>query len=300
MTASNSQALHKLHGWKGGLIEVIDGKNAYISVVFSWLLEKAINRGAELLSQGYRVQIGGPAADYAGISSPNGSCNFAQYHNPLAVRTSTGCIFDCDFCIVHKIEGDLKEKDHWEPNPIVYDNILNGCSTRHFDKVIDSLKPVPDVDFNQGISAVLLTSYQASRFAELDLKFIRLAWDNVDYEPKFMRGYEILRKAGIPKSKISVYILIGHKDTPEDALYRLETVRSLGIKPFPMRYQPLDTKVRNSYVGEHWTNSELVRYCQYWTNLRFVGNLRFEDFTYPIPKELREKRKQRLAERRNR
>lgn len=284
----NSQGLHSLHGWGNGLVEWHDGDTYYFSVVFSWLLETCMKRVCEVLAQGYKVRIGGPAADYAGISSPDACVvDAASRHNPDACRTSTGCIFKCDFCLVPKIEGDLKEKDHWTPKSKVYDNNLTACSRRHFDRVIDSLKPVPDVDFNQGVSAVLLTSYHASRFAELDLKFVRLAWDSVDYESKFMQGYEILRNAGIPKSKISVYVLIGFKDTPEDALYRLEAVRSLGINPFPMRYQPLDTLKRNSYVGGYWTHNELMRYVRYWSNLRIVGKMPFAEFQYPLSKELR-------------
>lgn len=280
----NSWAAHRLHGWGNGFVEVTDGNRKYLSVVFSWKLEEAVIRYGELLQEGYDVEIGGPAADYAGVSSMNGSMDFAHYHNPQATRTSTGCVFNCDFCVVPKVEGDLKEKVSWAIAPIVYDNCLNACSKRHFDAVIDSLKSVRGVDFNQGISAALLTSHQVARFAELDLKYVRLAWDAVSYESKFMRGYEMLRKVGIPKSKIGVYVLIGFTDTPEDALYRLETIRGLGVLPFPMRYQPLDTLKRNSYVGEHWTHYELVRYCRYWANIRFVGNMPFKDFVYPPSK----------------
>ena len=289
MPSSNSQALHTLHGWGNGLVEWEQDGVTNISVVFSWLVDKAIARAVELLAQGVSVHIGGPAASYAGICNGE-SASAAVHHNPDAERTSTGCIFNCDFCLVPKIEGDLREKSSWEPKSKLYDNNLTACSLRHFDKVIDSLKPVPEVDFNQGVSASLITEHHASRFAELKLKYIRLAWDTVEYESKFMQGYERLRKAGIPKSKISVYVLVGFKDTPEDALYRLETVKSLGIKPFPMRYQPLNTAKRNSYIGEHWTNEELVRLTHYWTNLRFVGSLPYADFIYPIPKEYRERR----------
>ena len=287
MTANtNSWVIHCHNGWGNGLVEVTEDHRKYLSVVFSWKLEEAVLRYGELLREGYDVEIGGPAADYAGISSMNGDTDFARYHNPSATRTSTGCVFNCEFCIVPKVEGDLREKTNWKVAPVVYDNCVNACSKRHFDTVIDSLKPVPGVDLNQGISAALLTQHQANRLAELDLKRVRLAWDTVAYEPKFMRGYEMLRKAGIPKSKIGVYVLIGFRDTPEDALYRLETIRGLGVLPFPMRYQPLDTPKRNSYVGEHWTHSELVRYCRYWANIRFVGNMPFKDFVYP-PSKLR-------------
>ena len=291
--SDNSQAMHRNHGWGSGYVEWTEGKTAYISVVFSWLLSKAIERSVFLWSQGYTVRLGGVAASYAGLASNNGcSVDAAPRHNPNATRTSTGCVFSCDFCIVPKIEGGLKEKEHWKPLPILYDNNLVACSRRHFDRVIDSLKPVPGVDINQGLSASLITDYHASRLAELDLKFVRLAWDSVGYEPHFMRGFEKLRRAGIPKSKIGVYVLIGFRDTPEDALYRLESVRKLGIKPFPMRYQPLGTEKRNSFVGDNWTNLELERFTHYWANLRFVGNIPFSEFRYPVPRELRERRRQ--------
>lgn len=282
--SKNSQAVHRTHGWGNGYAEQIVGKMAYLSVVFSWDLEKALSRSAQLWSEGYSVEVGGPAADCAGISTGE-HLGAVDWHNRKATRTSTGCVFDCDFCIVPKIEGDIVEKNHWEVRPMVYDNNLTACSRRHFDRVIDSLKPVPGVDLNQGISAGLLSKHHASRFAELDIKCIRLSWDSIDYESQFMRGFEILRNAGIPKSKIGVYVLIGFRDTPEDALYRLESVKNLGVLPFPMRYQSLDAKKRNSYVGDNWTHRELVRYCRYWTNLRFVRHIPFSDFRYPPPKK---------------
>ena len=288
----NSQKMHSDHGWGTGLVSWTGGNKAYISVVFSWLLDKAMEEATRLWGQGYSVQLGGPAADFAGISTGQ-LVGVASRHNPSATRTSTGCIFNCDFCIVPKVEGYLQEKERWDALPIVYDNNLTACSRRHFDQVIDSLRLVDDVDINQGLSASLLTSYHASRLAELKLKCVRMAWDNINYESKFRSGFDILRGAGIPKSKIGVYVLIGFQGTPEDALYRLESVRALGVKPFPMRYQPLNTRERNLFVGDHWTNLELERFTHYWTNLRFVGNLPFKDFIYPIPKEFRERRRAR-------
>ncbi len=295
LPSRNSQELHTRHGWGAGLAEWEQDGITNISVAFSWLLDKAVARSIELWGQGRSVRIGGPAADFAGIG--NGSyADASVHHNPDAERTSIGCVFDCDFCIVPKIEGDLREKESWRPRSKIYDNNLTACSRRHFDRVIDSLKCVPDVDINQGLSASLLTKHHASRLTELKLRYVRLAWDTVEYESHFMRGFERLREAGIPKSKIGVYVLIGLRDTPEDALYRLEAIRSLGVKPFPMRYQPLDATKRNIFVGEHWTSDELTRFTHYWTNLRSVGSLPFEDFVYPIPKEYRERRKKKRLE----
>ena len=256
-----------------------DGNTTYISVVFSWLLDKAIQRKVELMSQGKSVLLGGPAANFAGIADA-GLVDAITKHNPDACFTSHGCPNRCGFCINR--DTDLVElaKGEYELRRVVCDDNFTATSTHHFDEVIDGLKQFSDVDINQGISAMAITEYQASRLAELDMSCVRLAWDNINYESKFMRGWDILRRAGFPRAKISVYVLIGHEDTPADALYRLEMVRRLGGVPFPMRYQPLGCEKRNSFVGGNWTHSELVRYCRYWANLRITNRIPFAEFVY--------------------
>ena len=175
------------------------------------------------------------------------------------------------------LADELRELDDWPVRPIVCDNNLLACSQAHFDSVIDKLKPLTGVDFNQGLDARLLTDYHAGRLAELDC-MVRLAFDHVRYEGQFMVAYERLRKVGLPKKRIRVYVLIGYDDTSEDALYRLRLVDSLGVMPNPMRYNPLDTLVRDGYVGKNWTDSELRRVMRYWANLRFVGAVPFEEW----------------------
>ena len=155
--------------------------------------------------------------------------------------------------------------------------IFLACSRVHFDRVVDRLKPLSGINYDQGLDARVLTEYHAHRLAELDCK-VRLAWDSVSYESSVVRAVERLRRAGFIKRAISIYVLIGFKDTPEDALYRLRTIRDMGYNPFPMRYQPLDTPKKNSFVGEGWTHGELVRYMRYWSNLRYVGGVPFEEF----------------------
>ena len=270
--------------WSKSFVDWVEGGTAYLSVVFTWDLPKAHMRAVWLRQQGYEVRAGGPACllmpDYlAEVADVNGcSADALWRHNPDATFTSRGCIRKCKFCAVPKIEGNLVELDKWEPKPIVCDNNLLACSVRHFDKVIDSLKDIKGVDFNQGLDARLLTQYHATRLAELDLKRLRLAWDDAAYGNAFMQGYERLRKAKIPKSKIIVYVLMGFNDTPEDAWFRLRTIRNMGILPFPMRYQPLNTLKKNSYVGKAWTHKELQRYMRYWSRLRYTGGIPFKEF----------------------
>ena len=123
-----------------------------------------------------------------------------------------------------------------------------------------------------------MTDHHAQRFAELKKPIIRLAFDDIKTESKFQDAYDRLKSAGIPNKSIQVYVLIGFDDTPEDALYRLRRVRGLGIKPNPMRYQPIHAMTRNEYTGGAWTPRELTRFVRYWANLRFTEAVPFEDF----------------------
>ena len=273
-----------MNEWSGRFLEHNTGDTTRLSVVFTWDLPRAYERAVWLRQMGQHVIAGGPAValmpDYLTDVAEIGTHWPAalEHHNPLATFTSRGCIRRCPFCAVWRVEGQLRELDDWPVRPIVCDNNLLACSDAHFDKVIDRLKPMPGVDFNQGLDCRLLTSYHAGRLAELKQPMIRLAFDDVSYERDFMWAFALLRRAGLPRSRIRVYVLVGYDDTPEDALYRLLTVAGLGIDPNPMRYNPLDTLVRDVYVGPNWTDRELTRYVRYWANLRYFRAVPFEDF----------------------
>lgn len=271
--------------WSKKIVEWAENGTAFISVPFTWLLPEAYQRAVWLNCQGYHVRAGGPAVslmpDYlAGVAEVGGEVEALPRHNPNATFTSRGCPRRCSFCAVPQIEGDLVELDDWETKSIVCDNNLLAYSQKHFDTVIDALKPVRGVDFNQGLDARLLTGYHTDRLAELDLAKVRLAWDRINAETAVMAAIDKIRKAGVPKSKITVYILIGFRDGPEDALYRLETIRSIGILPFAMRFQPLDSLQKNSYVGKNWTDRELRDFSRYWNRQRFFRNIPFAEFKH--------------------
>jgi len=271
--------------WSKGPIIWEENGTMFASVVFTWDLPFIREWARAYTYSGRRVVVGGPAVklmpDYFDSSAEiGGAIDDAVYlHNKDATFTSRGCIRKCSFCAVPRIEGPLRELTDWPVRPIICDNNLLACSSKHFDGVIDCLKTLSWCDFNQGLDARLLTKYHADRLSELKRPLIRLAFDHIKTESEFMRAYGILRTAGIPKSCIRVYVLIGFKDTPDDALYRLQLVNGLGIKPNPMRYQELDALYRNSYVGASWTNGELTRFMRYWSNLRYLGSIPFSEWS---------------------
>ncbi len=270
--------------WHKDILEWREGNTLYQSIVFSWDLPKAMYRITNPQFREEHFVVGGPAVklnpeylkDVAEIKAD--MPGMLQRHNPEATRTSTGCVRKCSFCAVPQAEGKLVELEDWPVLPVICDNNLLACSKKHFDGVIKKLKTLAWCDFNQGLDARLLTQYHADRLSELHRPIIRLAWDNVEDENKVIEALSKLTKAGISKSRIGCYVLIGFNDTPEDALYRLRTLRELKIMPFPMRYQPLGVLKRNDYVAENWIHKELVRYMRYWSNLRFTSRVPFEEF----------------------
>jgi len=100
-------------------------------------------------------------------------------------------------------------------------------------------------------------------------------------ESAVMKAIERLEKVGFHERKIRVYVLVGFDDTPENARYRLETLRDKGVWPWPQRFNPLDTLKRNSYVNEArgWTERELRRLMRYWSRQQFWRPVPYEEFT---------------------
>lgn len=268
--------------WSKNIVIWSCGDTRYYSIVFTWQLY-AWSQTVQPELDGKKAVAGGPAVKLLPELVPEwvsiGEDMPALHrHNLLATKTSTGCPRCCPYCAVPQIEGDLRELAEWEPRPVLIDNNLLACSRKHFDGVIDRLKELPWCDFNQGLDARLLTKYHVERLSELRKPLIRLALDHTSYEAAFLRAFQLLRNCGIGKKNIQCYVLIGYRDTPEDALYRLRLVRSLGIKPNPMRYQPLNTRIRSEYVAPGWTDRQLIRFMSYWANLRYTEGVPFEEY----------------------
>lgn len=276
-----------MYQWRKDTVSWTINKTLYLSIPFTWLLPQA--KDAARKHKG-TVVCGGPAVmlmpDYmADVAEIHETCNIPvlQMHNPLATFTTRGCVNKCGFCAVPKVEGDFRELIDWEVKPVVCDNNILASSRRHFDAVIDKLKVLPMVDFNQGLDCRLFDNYHASRIAELQYCKMRFAFDHSNVETQVHDAIERARTHGL--KDISVYVLIGFNDSPDDARYRLEKVREWGMLPNPMRYQPLDSLVKNSYVGNNWTDNELKRMSRYYSRLNYLGHIPYNEYKereYPL------------------
>jgi hypothetical protein len=277
--------------WKKSPLIWREGNTEYISIVFTWDLPKIKAMVQQKKIGVDRRIIGGPALkifpDYfSGDPVEIQDCypGVLQKYNPLATITSQGCHNTCEFCAVKYIHPKKQAFKSFPILPVVCDDNLLAFGRDHLYSVIDKLKDLEWVDFNQGLSARLIYGY-GWKFAQLKNPIIRLAWDkdNLTDERDIARAIEELKKEGIPARNIRCYVLIGYNDTPRTALYRLETLyKEYGIKPNPMRYQKISGPYyafhKNSYVHPAWTDAELKRFMSYWSNLRYTSAVPFCDY----------------------
>lgn len=272
--------------WPGKPITWQRGDQTYISIPFTWNLPEVRERllNGDLYSDKKAI-VGGPAVSLlpkflADVAIIGGAApGMLQRVNPLATRTTVGCPRACGFCGVSTIEPEYRELADWPDGSIICDNNLLAASRAHVNRVMDRLKHHHGVDFNQGLDARLLERWHAERLAELDAT-IRLSWDYPDEEKYIVRALTYLRMAGIPRKRIRVYMLINFRETQEEALYRAQVLYyGLGVTPFPMRFNPLDTLERDSYVSGFWTDQALTRFMRYWGNLAGgTAKVPFEEF----------------------
>ncbi len=276
--------------WPKKPTQWIQDRTLYVSIPFTWNLLEV----KEMLRQRSffwdKAILGGPAIalnsngfrDMEHVSiGPWHMPGILQRVNPLATKTTMGCVRRCEFCAVPKIESPyfkrgFKELEDWPDLPVLIDNNLLAASKKHFNRVIDRLKkhklPLDGngstADFNQGIDARLLTKFHAERIAEIKRPLVRLAFDSWGSKDKWISAFEILRKAGLPKRSIRSYVLIGFDSGIEDAWERCEYVNSFGIKALPMWFHELDATKQNIVTENQeklgWTDIDRKLIMQYY------------------------------------
>jgi hypothetical protein len=225
-----------MNNWPKDLTIWDDPHYQCMSVPFTWLLPKAQRYIDAFRSRSWLV--GGPAValmpDYLqrceiGREYPG----VLQRVNPLATRTTVGCPRSCLFCGVRKICGEFRELDHWPNLPIVCDDNLLAASDGHVERVLHGLIELGQADFNQGLDCRLLKPWHAEMIAQIERPMVRLALDSNAQREPWVRAYGMLRDAGIAKSRIRCYVLVGD-DTLEADWARCRFVESHGVKALSM------------------------------------------------------------------
>ncbi len=212
-----------------------------------------------------------------------------DYHYPVHDAyfgyASRGCVRNCSFCGVPKLEGAQREMPplaklvegvadrHGEKKDLVLmDN--NITASARYKEVIaeirdlgftpgsklsrDGNKPVKRrVDFNQGVDARILAKSDMflREMSTICISPLRIAFDHIGVRKVYEKSIRMAADNQI--TSLSNYMLYNFMDTPTDLYQRMRLNinlnEELGIRiwSFPMRYQPVTLKDR-SHVGKKW------------------------------------------------
>ena len=139
---------------------------------------------------------------------------------------------------------------------VLWDNNILGVP--NWEEVVSELRTLDvEIDFNQGLDARLINEAVAQKLRGLRIRPIRMAYDMPSEKAALERAIPALESAGFNRRRMHVYTLYNFLDTPEDFLERVVRLLSWGVVSYPMRYEPLNSLVKNKYVSPHWTPQKL-------------------------------------------
>lgn len=186
---------------------------------------------------------------------------------------SRGCIRNCQFCIVPRKEGAIRDVA-WPDevaNPkskelILLDNnfLASPLWREKSQQIIDRGYKV---DFTQGLDIRLVDQEKAKYLATMKhRKRIHFAFDHICIESDVRAGIELLLKEGIHHDRLSFYILVNFNSTIEQDLKRIAILDEYGVNSFVMIYNK---------AGAPQTIKHLARWCNKYQTKK---SCRFEDY----------------------
>lgn len=170
--------------------------------------------------------------------------------------TARGCRLKCKFCVVPDKEGppkpvatvaDIWRGERYPRHLHLLDNDFFGQPRDAWEARIAEIREGRfRVCFNQGINIRMVNAESAAALASIlyyddQFKARRLytAWDNIGDEKRFFAGVETLAEHGVPPHHLMAYMLVGYdrRETWERVMYRLNRMKELGIRPYPMVFK---------------------------------------------------------------
>jgi hypothetical protein len=97
---------------------------------------------------------------------------------------------------------------------------------------------------------------------------VRLALDSMGLASAWETAFDRLRTAGIPKSRIRSYAIVGDREDPDEAWERCRWIERHKVRPLPMWFHPLDSLKHNVITHEQrmlgWNDYERRRLMQWF------------------------------------
>ena len=245
----------------------------YISCVFSKNLPQAY--GIPSMYPGVEYLVGGPA-----LGVPNHLPDYAEHLMPDYTlydidysigKTQVGCINNCGFCIVHKLEpvfkeyAEIKEFHHPDHRKIVlYDN--NFLASTLYQTKLDYINENGlKVNFNQGLDARLVDEKAAGALADtkaynfhFNHRYYHFAWDLVENSERILQGLENMINAGVSPRNLMVYVLVGYNSTHQQDWDRVEKLIDMKMDPFIMKYNHRKDDTFLNHLAR-WCNQPALR-----------------------------------------
>ncbi|MCK4266605.1 MAG: hypothetical protein KAX31_04940 [Thermoplasmata archaeon] len=263
-------AHHRARGDTVGL-HVSKPDRVYVSCIFSKNVLHA--RGIAKFYPGAEFELGGPGLGVEGPVLPDEvehiMPDYSLYGIDYSVGfTSRGCIRDCPFCQVPRVEGAFREHAPIEEflypghrKLLLFDNnfLASGLWYEKLDYINErNIK----VSFTQGLDARLIDEEAAKALkgtesfnTHFTYGTYYFAWDLMHEEDEVLRGLRLVIDAGVVASRIIVYMLVGYGTSHEEDVYRFRRLVELGVEPFVMIY--------NDRRDDQWLR-DFARYVNRW------------------------------------
>jgi len=157
--------------------------------------------------------------------------------------TTRGCIRNCYFCFVPRMEGKVRVEgdiyDIWDGRSkeitLMDNNIL--ALPRHFKNICSQLrKEKLRVDFNQGLDHRLLTEDLWQELKSLKhQREIRFAFDDIGYTKTVTKALDLMKANGLKDWQTRWYVYVSTKDTFETVYSRLLILQQYKQHAYLMR-----------------------------------------------------------------
>jgi hypothetical protein len=175
---------------------------------------------------------------------------------------SRGCIRHCPFCLVHDKEGEIHAVEPMNLNSQgthieVLDN--NFFANPEWHVAIEYLVKANQKVNLHGVDIRIMNEEQAYHLNRLRLwRNIHIAWDlpQLDLREKLV---EVTRY--IKPYKLMCYVLVGFNSTIEQDMYRIYTLKELGIKPYVMPYRDFNNEHEPTQYERdlaQWVNKPMI------------------------------------------
>lgn len=262
-------------------------ETVFLSAIFSWHIPFLIQQARIALDAGKNVLIGGGATYLQrnllrkeGLEfnyNPHPELDAVDHHFKMVYFTR-GCIENCFFCPVPKIEGNivtLNRRSH--PAPLILDNNLSEIKWEYKEYIVEKYlsSDLKKVDANSGFEPKGVDAETVQLFNQLPLICWRVGFDELDEEKQWVEAIRTIKEYS--KKPIRVYSMIGH-ETIEECRYRCEKIIEMGCEPVPQAFINDTAKKKQPYIMHDWTLEKLKHFQRFYYRAALWRGRKLEDY----------------------